>query len=156
MPLMRELRYISSLLLAVTILSLGAAPDALARSVSALGNEITITAIVAEHRGIVVDTSRNIVLFYSNTPKAVTPEVRLGSESGPIIPLTPVLAQAYDHLLGQVGSNKIFEARLQQDDPLTNAFPQFVASPYPVRYYEVKASSSNGSPADIPYLIHSP
>lgn len=153
---MRELRYISSLLLAVTTLSLGPAPVVSARSVSASGNEITITAIVAEHRGIVVDASRNIVLFYSNTPKAVTPEVRLGSESGPIIPLTPVIAQAYDQLLGQIGSNKVYEARLQQKDPLATAFPRFVALPYPVRYYEVKASASNGSQADLPYLIHSP
>ena len=153
MPAMKTLRISLTLALVVTTYGFVMPQTARAAKTTVASSQILITAIVPERRGIIIDSSQTVIMFYSNTPNSVTPEVRYGSITGPVVPMTLSVSDVYSKLMSQIAANKVFEARLMVGDPLKTAFPQFIASPPSVALYAVRPSQYGEHKNDLPYVV---
>lgn len=101
-------------------------PTARAERVVSQGQTITVTAVVPELRMVVVDERGRITLMTSNTAHAVTPEVRLWSVDGPVVPLTEKIRLTYEALLELAPPDKVVTIR-PTPQPLTEWLPDFTA-----------------------------
>jgi hypothetical protein len=62
---------------------------------------ITVHAIVAPARTVVVDQSNHILDIFSNTPDSVTPTVHMGGINGPKQSLSPSLQKQYQSIISK-------------------------------------------------------
>lgn len=74
--------------------------NAAAHTVS-VSQTITITAVVAPKRSIVVNDSGQMTKIYSNTNDTITPQVYLNDYPGAARPLTPELLEQYNAVISR-------------------------------------------------------
>jgi hypothetical protein len=139
-------------LLCVGVLGAVAAPGAAyAETVYSSEYTITVTAVVLEHRTIIVDGNGIITQISSNTNSNITPEVRLLTMSGPTAPMTMAISQQYQHLMAQVKDNHIFI--MDRQTPTINGLMPQLLLPISQRAYSVKPAHL-GDVAEHPYTIY--
>jgi len=70
------------------------------------GNSVTITAVVAPVRTILVDNNLRIIQIESNTPLNVTPSVYKGTYTSKQVSLTPSINKQYKAIINRVNTRK--------------------------------------------------
>lgn len=87
-------------------------------------NQIRVTAVVPDHRMIVLDNRGSIQQFFSNTDKPVAPTVTIGAVNGPVSTLTTSLRTQADQLLSQLKPNHVVSVRAKAS-PFGLKYPDF-------------------------------
>ena len=151
--LMKFLLVVATFLTGGAVLSLGLAQSAQAQTRYSSVLEFRVSGRVTDHRIIVVDTRSNILQIISNTNQDVTPEVRLVSQNGPQLALSPGVARSYQYLEKQLRDNHI--GSLQRlNDPLSLLMPVMLSASNSSSYL-MKTVKSGISPSSVPYLVYS-
>ena len=114
-----------SIIIGAAFLALGWPQTSLAKSNSLEPNQIRVYGVVPEKRYIVIDGEGILQEFFSNTDKAVSPSVSIGTLGGPQVPFTPELRAQYEHLLESLQSNKVVSVRARTVISEIN-YPNFI------------------------------
>ena len=150
---MKIFRVVLGLLCVGVVSALSEPQLAHAETIYSSEQTITITAIVREHRTIIVDANGAITEISSNTDNDITPEVHFLSYAGPKSVLTLQLSHQYQYLMTQLKSNHIFV--MNRQSPLINGLMPQLLLPASQPNYTVKPTNVGNLP-NVPYSISSP
>lgn len=101
---MRWIKSVLATLAMLFVLNLETAPAARAAGTVPALDTVTISGIVLARRQLVIDPTHAIIQIFSNTDEPITPEVTLGSATGPVVTLDAALIKAYERLARQLQS----------------------------------------------------
>lgn len=90
---------LAKVFLIVALLGVSIAPATAAAENVSVTQVITVTAVVAPMRSIVVNDQGQMIKIYSNTDQDITPKVYLNTAPGPQKTLTPELQAQYAKII---------------------------------------------------------
>ena len=137
---MKTTRALLGLVGCIAALSLAMPYRVQAQQIRVQPDQVVVSARVLDRRTIVVDSTQNILMITSNTPKDVKPDVLFLSETGPHVPLTPSIRERYDALTAQVKDNKVF-VMTQFKSRLDGLVPDFIGTQSRLTYNVVPIKS---------------
>ena len=101
---MRWIKLVLAAVVMLSVLNLGTAPLVRADGGAATSESVTISGIVLARRQVVIDPAHMIIQIFSNTDANITPEVTLGSATGPAVKPDAALIEQYQRLASQLQS----------------------------------------------------